>query len=90
MDESFTPDATTPVLSVGIAELDISVVGQSMGALASPVPLPPAGGSELREAGGIIATDAMAATGGNTPRGVGGGGMGMDITPCLLFAPPGP
>ena len=64
------------MLSVGIVELDISVVGQSMGALASPAPLPPAGGRELRAASGIFATDAMAAAGGNRPRGAGGGGGG--------------
>ena len=88
VDESFTPDATTPALSVGVAELDISDVGQSMGALASPAPLPPAGGSELREAGGIIATDAMAAAGGNTPRGAGGGGDGNGYNTLSAIRPP--
>ena len=79
VEESFTPDGSIPTLGQGCGESTIKIEGMDGrgSVLLGTTLVLPAGGSRLRDTGGMVATETKAEAGGRRPTAVGkmkGGG----------------
>ena len=74
VEESFTPDGSIPTLGLGCGEstiINIEGMDGRGGVLLGTTLVLPAGGSRLRDTGGMVATETKAEAGVRRPRAVG-------------------